>query len=1261
MSFPDQSHVNKVRDALWQSSGNGASVMVGSGFSRNAVPVHPGTGDLPTWDKITIRLYQQLYPQEKSDVRHDALRTPQEYEAAFGRTELHNALRKLVPDHGYTPGSSHQRLLNLPWADIYTTNWDTLLERTRSDVREWDYNVVTSTDQIPMERRPRIVKLHGSLPGQFPLIVTEEDYRTYPTKFAPFVNTVQQAMMETVLLLIGFSGEDPNFLNWSGWVRDNLGASAPKIYLAGYLQLSQPRRRMLEEHNVVPIDLAQHPQNSRWLEQGLHHQYATEWILHTLEAGKPYDVTDWPSIPSRQPIETPAILQPIDTISSVLPESEPTTQEPTKPSSVEEVREIIEIWRHNRLIYPGWLTMPSSNRQRIEWQTDEWGHKLLVSFPNLTIAERLNAIREIVWRQEILLVPMHPQFKIAIEETLNAIDCHRHVLDGAHTPDADWTTIREGWRNAAATLVTSARYCLDRNAFDTWIAELTAFQAEDTDLQHRIRHEQCLWAIYDFDVNSLEDLLTNWRTENCDPAWMMRKSAMLWEAGHDEEAEELLQRAIAVVRAMPKVENSVAGPSREAWATLVALGWDNHQILVKRLRALAPLRCDPFDERQSVLEAMGQNRAEEEPPVFEVNRRRGTGVRFSNHDPQSAAYRAIRLSEIAGIPPFATAPVTNVRVPTNVWAGVLKQAAKEMADENLEFAIRLVLRTSSGDNDKTLGNVLSRTRLATLQTMQAESLAEACLRIINKALTHPGAEPLQQRTETAIEVLSRLAIRTGPDFSETSLDKALECSQNPRLQKGTWATAIRHLLERSWEALPKERRNHRALDLLISPIAGMDNESPTMEYAWADPVELFANESNALRRTSEEEHEWGTAIDLVVRGLLADEHVRRRASIRMIPLVRSGLLTEDELRKIGLALWSERHTSPEGLPDNVVMYDWAFLTSPETEPGLAQRRFIAKWLPEQSMAGWQHTTSIERYANSDNGLNHNPQDVDSRLWQVGKAIMSLQRRGRRLELCATEKAILQELVQVWAEAAMPEFAAPEHPLFSFVGNAHKERLRAVARVLPVISGEVQLSEETGEKLFTKMQTLNENQVPILAMAVSVVKATPSRLTDVATALRVGMTSNEKNLATDAVEGVRLWIEATLGAGSRIPPPTDDLVREIGIAIASRRSPVMPAALAAARWMFANGKQVHKNAILGLALDGLSYLVEELRYDREHDTPEAVPSERLFCTQLVATMAKDGLHQHPAVARWLEIAREDPLPEVRNAVAFGEEVEDDDNR
>ncbi len=317
-----------------------------------------------------------------------------------------------------------------------------------------------------MGKRPRIVKLHGSFPAQFPLIVTEEDYRTYPTKFAPFVNTVQQSMMETVFLLIGFSGDDPNFLKWSGWVRDHLGASAPKIYLAGYLEMSQHRRRMLEERNVVPIDLAQHPQSNRWKEQNLHHRYATEWLLHTLENGEPYDITDWPLLPSQQPIEIAPIFQPMDTVSSVLPKTEPETWEPMEPASVEEVKETTAVWRHNRLMYAGWLTVPSTNRHGVDWKTNEWGHKILLSLPNLTLIEPLNAIRELVWREEVLLVPMHPHFESAIEETLNTIDCQGHRLDGAHAPNEDWTTIRESWRNVAAATVTAARYRLDRDSFE---------------------------------------------------------------------------------------------------------------------------------------------------------------------------------------------------------------------------------------------------------------------------------------------------------------------------------------------------------------------------------------------------------------------------------------------------------------------------------------------------------------------------------------------------------------------------------------------------------------------------------------------------------------------------------------------------------------------------------------------------------------------------------------------------------------------------
>ena len=243
--------------------------MVGSGFSRNANKARPDATEMPTWSDLASSMYEALYPPKDADRRHSIedpvfepssiLRLAQEYEASFGEDGLHNLIRKCVLDDYFSPGNKHHRLLRLPWRDIFTTNWDTLLERARPSIVETGYGVVRDIADIPNSTRPRIVKLHGCLSRASRLIVTEEDYRTYQANYAPFVNTVQQSMMETVVLLLGFSGDDPNFLHWSGWVRDNLRKAAPKIYLAGWLDFSQSRLRMLESRNVMVIDLARHP------------------------------------------------------------------------------------------------------------------------------------------------------------------------------------------------------------------------------------------------------------------------------------------------------------------------------------------------------------------------------------------------------------------------------------------------------------------------------------------------------------------------------------------------------------------------------------------------------------------------------------------------------------------------------------------------------------------------------------------------------------------------------------------------------------------------------------------------------------------------------------------------------------------------------------------------------------------------------------------------------------------------------------------
>lgn len=89
---------------------------------------------------------------------------------------------------------------------------------------------------------PRIIKLHGSFPSQRPFIITEKDYRTYAKRFAGMVNTVQQALLENVFCMIVFSCENPNFLNWIGWIHDNLGrSSSQKLYMVSVEPVNEAR------------------------------------------------------------------------------------------------------------------------------------------------------------------------------------------------------------------------------------------------------------------------------------------------------------------------------------------------------------------------------------------------------------------------------------------------------------------------------------------------------------------------------------------------------------------------------------------------------------------------------------------------------------------------------------------------------------------------------------------------------------------------------------------------------------------------------------------------------------------------------------------------------------------------------------------------------------------------------------------------------------------------------------------------------------
>ena len=209
-----------------------ASVMVGAGFSRNAdVPAHV---KVKQWNDVGEDIYCRLQTVEKAEPSDLVFKTPMrlasQFAAVNGRNELDNFIRDSIPDDRMHPGALHRQLLSLPWRDVFTTNYDTLLERARKGLQR-NYSVVTSKEMLLYKKSPRIIKLHGSFPDKTPFLMTEEDFMNYPVQHPEFVNTVRQALVESIFCLVGFSGDDPNFTSWQAWLRDVMGDYAGPSYL----------------------------------------------------------------------------------------------------------------------------------------------------------------------------------------------------------------------------------------------------------------------------------------------------------------------------------------------------------------------------------------------------------------------------------------------------------------------------------------------------------------------------------------------------------------------------------------------------------------------------------------------------------------------------------------------------------------------------------------------------------------------------------------------------------------------------------------------------------------------------------------------------------------------------------------------------------------------------------------------------------------------------------------------------------------------
>ena len=1244
MDFPDQSHINRVRDALWCPHAGRASIMVGSGFSQNATVRVPGASLPPDWSGVVRAMHSKLYPAQRepdSDgasrpvIAADALAIAQQYRIAFGREELHRFLRQQVRDEDITPGDFHRRLLSLPWNDVFTTNWDTLLERTRDHIASPRYEVVREVDEIPLASRPRIVKLHGSMPANFPLIVTEEDYRGYTTRFAPLVNTAQQAMMETVFLLIGFSGRDPNFLHWSGWVRDQLGSSAPQIYAAGWLDLSVHERRVLESRNVVPIDLAHHPKGVTWDKQN-RHRLATDWILRTLELGKPYPVEEWPKVFARPHGPAPEQLQPLDETPWVAPSVE--TQFPTDlhdSEAAETITRQISTWAHNRALYPGWLSVPARRLVQLALTTKRWEEPMLEFVQQIEPQQRLNAIYEMVWRHEVVLDPLGPELAHAAKEAL------RETIDhGLGTDDTAAVAAR-----LAVALVTHARTRLDKQEFEQAAASASMFADHDPEVANRIQHEECLWSLYDLDFEGLRTALDAWTPGPGDPFWTARKVALMIELGCEEAVVPLLKSTINALRHARADSRNIHLLSRESWAFYLlnalenGLGDDADESYHSTMRELRRFNCDPEGDIQHLARALQQTDHTERGPAFELGERRLTRptIRFRGHDvsgPEAlrinAAYRAVRLGEVAALPPSAGY--------WSITTHILANAAEVLhADGQENLALRLMLRITTYDGDDLLKRLLSRPKLASMPQHLAETLANLCLRVIEyyvergfRVSVRQGAVHPVERIRVSMESLSRFALRLTPEEVADIFAKALRYYGNTAIASHLLLQdAVRNLLHRTWEALPAVQRTRFVFDVLNAPIVGVDGFTAE-PFRLVDPGDLIEHHDSPLPdRNDATQTQWQQTVRFLLHSLTFDKESRSRAMLRLVKVTMASRLDETEMAAVARTIWDPEAKARYDLPAADSLRHWVYLAMPEVERGSAERWFRDTWISDE------HVLAVDDELAPENALFH-----------VGDAKQRAQDEAFTLDFSPSDEAYITRLLRKWADTPLPRALLFPLPILD---QQRAMSLRNAIHGATALLMHVDVPSEVVDALYLKHQKLFDAGVFAMSLLVGLRRlASHEEASEIAITFRKGLASENESLVFDTAHALQAWLY--FAQRDMVDSPPNDLIREIGFTIATRRSGAIAPALWLARWIYEHGRRREQEALHQLTIEGLGFLIHQLDYSNtDFEDVETVPDLRWKCVAIARAMHDRG-YEDPIIQDWLMVAREDPLPEVRQRVS-----------
>lgn len=1204
--------IQGLAHALWRVGDlRGAAVMVGAGFSRNAEVPGPTSPKSPSWNQLASAMRQALGGH--ANETFDALEVAQQYEAVFGRQALDGLIRDQVPDLSLQPGALHRRLLRLPWAEVLTTNYDTLLERCAEKSPGQTFETVRSQGDIPRTRSPRIVKLHGTLPSG-PFVISTEDYRVYPRRYAAMVNLVQQVLLENHLVLVGFSATDPNFLAWTGWVRDNLGELARRFVLVGIFDLSAGARRVLESRGVTVVDLsglvADESEEDR-------HAVALGKFLTALERAKPSNPGTWELKSPPPTIDAP--------IPGAIDEGAMGPQHWFDPDAARRRLEIrIPAWISDRKTYPGWIVAPFHVCRGLATSLSSDSPQIVAAIQALVPPDRARAAYELAWRFDVAMTGMPTWLCSEIG-----------LLLEPNTPAS--LSAREHFQLGLFAL-TAAREAREEIRFRDIRQWLDAHPVDDPDLQAMAAYEDAIWARDGLEFDRLSDLIN--RIGGQDPIFLMRRAALWCDLGAYEEAYSLITRALAELRELRvRDRNSIWVSSRYGWALYLArqAGWSSSVRKSKAesaeddvddfrpTRTLGDVFCDPMEELRNLDDEL--SRAERQAAERRIAKHPGFDAgAFTHHtyglgeDESNISIvgdTAIRVALRAGMPDlFDRMNINRSRIDRFL------EITNPILNAQLLPLCALIEKRKGGAIDR----FLNRVSVANIEfTLVQEILARtmATIDTLLPFLDNTGARAtgrhshfLQNRLGILLEIASRLVIRLDATRAISVFLRGLAWARDPRWQHNWSSEPLGSLLSRALEVIPPSRQGDLLLEMVLYPLPGDKHFSHIARY-WPE----FSSDlrlPNPTPRPASPKFAAGVE-NLIERVRTGSEIDRGHAMLRLNRLHKAGVLTDGECEDLASALWGR--LGQNGLPADTLLRKFVLLTLPEVTPGQALSALRATFLPKMSeiimTADLADLLMAER--------------------------TSLEGGGAYLALTADEALRCLDAVFAFAERQPTKSAG----IFGDQDQTASAFGAALAvSILPALSSDL-IGSARFERLISFMKSGNN---PSVTQAwPQIVRLDPSYQSDARDSIIVAVLSNETDLVNEGLWAVERWLKI---AKAEKLPPLPRIILECLIGIISTRRFIGLSGTLHIMAKCIEGKLIRPEEIT-IIITSLAALIKEtisaeaaLEDDAAAIRAGTLTLVRREAANLALTLSGAGVTS-PILDQWKQIISNDPFPEVRS--------------